>query len=131
MRRLEFHHIALSVRDIERSAAWYERLFGLDKVAEIARPAPMKIYVTPQGQAIDLREDPAVAAEPFTPERAGLDHVAFGCRDLKELEKWHARLEELGIANSGVGESDFGEHLNFRDPDGIALEFFVPRPRPE
>ena len=36
------------------------------------------------------------------------------------------RLGELGVENSGPESSPFGTHLNFRDPDGIAMEFFLP-----
>ncbi len=64
------HHIALSVHDIDKSADWYTRLFDLTLVAEVEDPAPMKIFMTPQGQAIDLRQDPAVA--PRRSLRSGL-----------------------------------------------------------
>jgi catechol 2,3-dioxygenase-like lactoylglutathione lyase family enzyme len=124
---VEIHHVALSVRDIDRSAAWYERLFELEKVAELDEPAPMRIYMTPRGQAIDLRQDPRAGTEPFTQERTGLDHVGFVCGDRVELEKWQARLDEFGVESSGIVESPFGWHVNFRDPDEIALEFFLPR----
>ena len=36
------------------------------------------------------------------------------------------RLAELGVESSGLETSPFGTHLNFRDPDGIAMEFFLP-----
>lgn len=129
MPRVQIHHVALSVSDVSRSAPWYERLFELQKVAELETPAPMLIYMTPDGQAIDLRQDPDVATEGFTQTRVGLDHVAFGCADRPELETWRARLDELGVQNSGIEESPFGSHLNFRDPDEIPLEFFLPKTR--
>jgi glyoxylase I family protein len=120
------HHIALSVHDIDKSADWYARLFDLTLVAEIDDPAPMKIFMTPQGQAIDLRQDPAVSSGPFTQEHVGLDHVGFVCADRDELDSWHRRLRDHGVEESGIAASPFGWHLNFRDPDGIPLEFFLP-----
>jgi catechol-2,3-dioxygenase len=126
---VRIQHVALSVSDIKRSAPWYERLFELQKVAEMADPAPLYIYMTPEGQAIDLREDPGVVRQPFTQERVGLDHLAFVCQDRPELESWLARLNELGAENSGIVETQFGSHVNFRDPDYIALEFYLPKPR--
>jgi glyoxylase I family protein len=126
MPTLRIQHVALSVTDMSRSAPWYERLFELQLVAELDKPAPMKIYMTPEGQAIDLRQDPAVSAERFTQTRAGLDHVGFVCADRAELEKWQAKLDEHGVVHSAIEESPFGYHLNFRDPDDIALEFFLP-----
>lgn len=127
--QVRIQHVALSVTDLGRSGPWYERLFELRKVADMADPAPLQIYMTPEGQAIDLRQDPGVVREPFTQERVGLDHMAFVCEDLPELERWQARLNEFGVENSGIVQTQFGSHLNFRDPDNIALEFYWPQSR--
>jgi catechol 2,3-dioxygenase-like lactoylglutathione lyase family enzyme len=120
-------HIALSVHDIDKSADWYARLFELTLVAEFEDPAPMKIFFTPTGQAIDVRQDPDVSDEPFTQTRVGLDHVGFVCTTRSELDGWLDRLRRHGVLESGIQESRFGWHLNFRDPDNIPLEFFLPR----
>lgn len=123
---MHIQHVALSVTDISRSGPWYESLFGFAKVAEFTEPAPMTVYMTPDGQALDLRQDPDVIHEPFTEKRPGLDHLAFVCADEAELDEWAARLTDRGIESSGPVTSPFGRHLNFRDPDGIPLEFFLP-----
>ena len=120
-------HVALSVRDIDKSADWYARLFDLTLVAEFDEPAPMKVFMTPTGQAIDLRQDPDVADEAFTQTRVGLDHVGFVCASRGELDGWLDRLRAHAVTESGIEESPFGWHLNFRDPDEIPLEFFLPR----
>jgi catechol 2,3-dioxygenase-like lactoylglutathione lyase family enzyme len=120
-------HIALSVHDIDKSADWYARLFDLTLAAEFDEPAPMKIFFTPTGQAIDLRQDPDVSDEAFTQTRVGLDHVGFVCASRDELDGWLDRLRDQAVVESGIQESPFGWHLNFRDPDNIALEFFLPR----
>jgi catechol 2,3-dioxygenase-like lactoylglutathione lyase family enzyme len=120
-------HIALSVHDIDKSTDWYVRLFDLTLVAEFDEPAPMKVLFTPTGQAIDLRQDPDVADAGFTQTRVGLDHVGFVCASRPELDGWLDRLREHGVVESGIQESPFGWHLNFRDPDDIPLEFFLPR----
>ena len=44
-----------------------------------------------------------------------------------KLDEWLALIVDRGIENSGLEESPFGTHLSFRDPDGIALEFFLPK----
>ena len=64
--------------------------------------------------------------EPFSEYRVGLDHLAFGCADRSELEKWARRLEELGIEHGGIIDAHYGSGVSFRDPDNIALEFFAP-----
>ncbi len=62
----------------------------------------------------------------FNPRRPGPDHVAFACGDRAELERWQDRLEELGIEHGGIVDAHYGSGLSFKDPDGIALEFFRP-----
>ena len=52
--------------------------------------------------------------------------MAFGCADRAELEKWVRRLEELDIEHGEIKDAPYGSGLSFRDPDGIALEFFAP-----
>jgi glyoxylase I family protein len=120
------HHVGLSVHDIAKSTDWYVRMFDLTVVAEFEEPAPMKVLMTPDGQAIDLRQDPAVDAADFTQVHVGLDHIGFVCRSREELDTWQRKLQDEGIMESGVIESPFGWHVNFRDPDNIPLEFFLP-----
>lgn len=72
------------------------------------------------------RHGAAAPREDFSELRVGLDHVAFGCADRAELERWQQRLEELGITHGGIVDAPYGSGLSFRDPDGIALEFFAP-----
>ena len=62
----------------------------------------------------------------FDEFRPGLDHVSFGCADRAELEAWQTQLDGLGIVNGGIVDAPYGSGLSFRDPDGIALEFFAP-----
>jgi hypothetical protein len=38
------------------------------------------------------------------------------------------RLDEHGVTNSGIIEDEGGMHLNAKDPDNIALEFFCMPP---
>jgi hypothetical protein len=46
--------------------------------------------------------------------------------DRAELEKWACRLDELGVEHGDIKDASYGSGLSFRDPDGIALEFFAP-----
>jgi hypothetical protein len=36
------------------------------------------------------------------------------------------RLDELGIERGEIEDAHYGSDVSFRDPDGIALEFFAP-----
>ncbi len=40
------------------------------------------------------------------------------------LDRWLARLDELGIPHSGITEEEPWDILVFRDPDNIQLGFF-------
>jgi len=66
------------------------------------------------------------ASDFFDARRTGLGHAAFACRDRDELKAWAARLDELGIEHGGIKDARYGSGVSFRDPDGIALEFFAP-----
>ena len=74
-------------------------------------------------QQIGLVEHHPSAAS-FDPRNVGLDHVAFAVASGQEMEAWATRLEEHGVASSGVIETPFGAMLHFTDPDGIALALF-------
>ena len=53
----------------------------------------------------------------------------LGFRKLIELFSWLFRVVEwnaLGIEHGGIVDAPYGSGLSFRDPDGIALEFFAP-----
>ena len=54
-----------------------------------------------------------------------LVHVGFALSGSAELEQWRDRLDELGIAHGGIKKAGYGSGLSFRDPDNIALEFFI------
>jgi glyoxylase I family protein len=64
--------------------------------------------------------------DPFSEFRTGLDHLEFLVARQADLHEWAERLDELGIAHSGVKELPYTRNamLTFRDPDNIQLEFF-------
>jgi len=121
-------HVTLTVRDLGRSVPWYQMLFGAEPVVDPATvPFRRVVWLVNDQTVIGLHEFPELADTLlFNERRLGLDHLAFGCRDRADLERWQARLEELGIAHGGIVDADYGSALPFRDPDNIALEFFAP-----
>jgi catechol 2,3-dioxygenase-like lactoylglutathione lyase family enzyme len=118
-------HIAITVTDLDRSVAWYSRLFGSDPLI-VTRAATFAWAAWPE---FGLHQHDAPLDDVgFSELRPGLDHVAFKCADQDELQAWRQRLVELGIEHSAVLHEFYGSGLAFRDPDGIALEFFSPPP---
>ena len=122
-------HVALTVRDLAVSVPWYEDLFDTDPVIDEATDPDLHhtVFLIGNGTLIGLHQHgtPAPAGR-FSEFRVGLDHVSFGCVDRAELEKWAVRLDELGIERGAIKDASYGSGVSFRDPDGIALEFFAP-----
>lgn len=44
----------------------------------------------------------------------------------EELQEWERRFDAAGVTYTPIRDMEFGFHLNFRDPDGIALELSAP-----
>ncbi len=123
-------HAAITVTDLDRSTRWYAALLGTDPVLDEDEEAGgfhHTVFALDGGQLFGLHTHPATTAgDRFDEHRAGLDHVAFQCRDVGELQRWRDRLDELGISHGGIKKAHYGIGLSFRDPDNIALEFFAP-----
>jgi glyoxylase I family protein len=122
-------HVAVTVSDLPRSKAWYTNLLGSEPVLdedEESGDFHHTVFALGGGQLFGLHTHPEPIDEAFDARRPGLDHVSFTCRDRAELATWAARLDELGIAHGGIKDASYGSGVSFRDPDGIALEFFAP-----
>ena len=122
-------HIALTVRDLSISVPWYAELFEAEPVIDEPTEPAMHhtVFMVGNNTLIGLHQHAKqVRKDAFSEYRIGLDHVAFGCADRAELEKWSRRLDEIGVAHGGIKDAAYGSGLSFRDPDGIALEFFAP-----
>lgn len=122
-------HAAVTVTDLARSTQWYSALIGSDPVLdedEAKGTYHHAVWALPGGQLFGIHTHQAAGSAPFDESSAGLDHLAFSCAARGELEQWATRLDALGIAHSEIDDQHYGSGLSFRDPDGIALEFFAP-----
>jgi glyoxylase I family protein len=124
-------HLDLSVSDVDASASWYERVLGLRRLKRVELPTRTMIVLFHQasGLIIGLNQHQGAPDEPFDERRAGLDHVGFAVENREDLDGWQARLAELGVAHSPVGDTESGSALVFRDPDQIQLEMWWTKPR--
>jgi catechol-2,3-dioxygenase len=123
------NHVAVTVRDIEISGPWYRNLLDADPILDERTDAGFRhqVWMLDGGTVFGIHQhDRAAPDEKFDELRVGLDHVGFGCANRAELDNWVRRLGELGIQHGGIVEAPYGSGLSFRDPDGIALEFFAP-----
>jgi glyoxylase I family protein len=122
------HHIALTVRDADRSAQWYGDLLGMQVVLRGDDDSVrFRVLAHPDsGWVIGVRQYPGREEGAFDEFRTGLDHFAFGVSSRAELESWEQRLRAAGIAFTPIADSPIGPVIVFRDPDNIQLEFFLP-----
>jgi len=120
----------LTVRDPVRSAAWYSELLGMrtryDFAAADGRMRYICLVEPRSGLVLCLVGHATNPGEAFSEFRTGLDHLEFLVPHRDHLHQWVERLDELGIAHSGVKEPPYTRNamLTFRDPDNIQLEFF-------
>ena len=122
-------HVAVTVRDLAVSVPWYQQLFDSEPVLDEDTTPDMHhtVFLLDNGTLFGVHQHGTPAPDgSFSEFNVGLDHIAFGCADRAELEKWGQRLDELGYARSEIKDAAYGSGLSFRDPDGIALEFFAP-----
>jgi catechol 2,3-dioxygenase-like lactoylglutathione lyase family enzyme len=120
-------HIALTVRDLDASTAWYNRVFDAEPIFEMNfDDFDRRVYQLPNGQVLGITRHKTGDPGRFDPTVVGLDHVGFVCAGLDELQAWETRLAERGVHTGGVQHTAHGTILSFSDPDGNAFDFFLP-----
>lgn len=126
------HHLALTVRDVDASAAWYERVLGFVRSGERNEDAGQRrrIFLSHDGigSTLALSEHRSSRSNRFDELRVGLDHISFLVHDHADLERWHQHLRGCGVDCSPPTPSRGVEGalvMVFRDPDNIQLELFA------
>jgi glyoxylase I family protein len=126
------HHFSPTVSDVEASAAWYIKVFGMQRL-EVTFPhhgdeqgGYAVLLADPQsGLFIGLHRHEAHIDGTFDERRSGLDHLAWGVAERSDLDTWTSWLDSIGVPHSGVidkAEPIPYSTVVFRDPDNIQLE---------
>jgi len=117
-------HVAFSVTDLDVSQRFYTELFGFVVVMDIGYG---RVCMHPSsGFTLALIKHPEAHAGAFTELNTGLDHLGLAAGSREELEEWQRRFDAYGVTYTPIRDMEMGYHLNFRDPDGIALELSAP-----
>jgi glyoxylase I family protein len=140
MARGNITHIALTVSDLERSAAFYDKVFefiGFKRVevteaTQQAMKTRLKAWVGP-GYSISIRPSKGEFARRLHDRNApGFNHMAFSAEDRSDVEKLYELLKQLGAtvldapAEYPYAPGYFAVY--FADPDGVKFEFaYVPK----
>jgi catechol 2,3-dioxygenase-like lactoylglutathione lyase family enzyme len=101
-------HVVLRVPDLEKSAAFYRRFFGMESARD---RAPERLWFTAARTRLGIEK--AAAGEMPHIERFGIRVAAF---DRKAV------VRKLGAIGVDVLPSSGERSLSFRDADGIAVE---------
>jgi catechol 2,3-dioxygenase-like lactoylglutathione lyase family enzyme len=120
-------HVSLTVTDLNVSARFYTEVLGFTVVLDFGYGLACIHRTT--GFTLSLIRHPDGTGTRFTHRQTGLDHLGLTARTRAELLRWEQRLRELDVEFTPVRDSELGHHLNFRDPDGIALELYTPNDR--
>lgn len=124
-----YHHLGLTVSDVDRSEAWYADTFGLVRafVEQHDNTSGYAVVMTRPGTTffigLDHHED--ADRQPFAAQRTGLDHLALAVTSAAEVEEWAAHFDRLGVAHDPVLITEDPMPLalvQVRDPDGIPIE---------
>ncbi len=117
-------HVSFTVTDLDRSQTFYTEVLGFVLVLDVGYG---RILMHPgTGFTLSLMKHDGAHGGAFTELTTGLDHLGLTAASRDELLEWQARFDDLGVTYTPVRDMEFGYHLNFRDPDDIALELSAP-----
>ena len=92
------HHLSLTVRDVESSTAWYERVLGLTRAFahadDVQGWTKVQLIHPASGMRLSFTQHKANRGDAFSELRTGMDHLAFRVADRAELEAWAAHLAD-------------------------------------
>jgi catechol 2,3-dioxygenase-like lactoylglutathione lyase family enzyme len=126
-------HVELTVRDVDRSAAWYQHVLGMQfLIAYSQHPTAgvsaraVQVFHPGTGLVIGLiQHEQSAADDVFSEFRVGLDHLSFAVESRAELQTWAEHLDASGVEHSPINDQPHASVLVLRDPDNIQLELFV------
>ena len=121
-------HIAMAVKDLDRSSRFYGHVFG---AVEVYRSAAFVQLQTPGSHDVIVLE----TGKPHVGKSGGIAHFGFRLADPGDIEDAIRTVEAAGgtIASHGnfVPDQDPGEpYLFARDPDGYVVEIWYEAPTP-
>ena len=117
-------HVAFTVTDLDVSQRFYTEVLDFVPVMDVGYG---RICMHPDtGFTLGLVKHEDAHGGSFTELCTGLDHLGLTASSRRELEEWERRFDKHGVVYTPIRDMEMGHHLNFRDPDGIALELNVP-----
>ena len=135
MARGNISHISLTASDLERSAAFYNKIFELIGFKRVEVPEStqqamktrLKAWVGP-GYSISIRPSKGeFAHRPHDRDAPGFNHLAFTAADRTDVDRMLDLLNEIGARVLDLpAEYPYAPGyyaIYFTDPDGLKFEF--------
>lgn len=126
-------HMALTVRDLDASAAWYQRVFGwtvLRRFSAEEAGSPRVLLLDPETFfVVGLCQPEDGAGGHFDHRTTGLDHFAFGVKDDDELARVRPSRGGRGLTVTRPGGTRAGEVRLLRRPGRHPVRAVAKRPR--
>ena len=116
-------HIALSVKDIDATADFYEKAFGLKRSPKSEGPTAYRVYMSDGEINLALLQYKGETGSGLknAGEFVGIHHFGFQCDDIEKQQK---QIEAAGgkfFFDLGDPDDDDFER-KFRDPNGIIFD---------
>ncbi len=115
--RARLNHVALTVSDRERSAAFYGEHFGLTQ--RLHEDEHLFIVGSPDGSLLALSEGAVAVDLPRT------NHFGFQVVDPDEVRRARERLREAGVTETEWQDDGNFARVQVTDPDGYRVELFA------
>lgn len=122
LQHLTFNHMALSVKDVNKSAAFYSEVLGLQEITNRTQIPGIRWFSMGEGRELHLI---SIINEPVTINKAV--HLALTSDNfdiiLKRLEEHHVTYSDWpGVEGKVNIRTDGVKQIFFQDPDGYWLE---------
>ena len=114
---MPLNHVALTVSDRDRSAAFYAEHFGL--TARVHEDEHLLILGSSEGSLLALSEGQAPAPLPRT------NHFGFQVADADEVRSARERLSAAGVVEAEWQDDHGFVRVQVFDPDGYRVELFA------
>ena len=135
LRIIGMDHIYLSVTDLARSEAFYDKVMDALGFRKGDKPIAGERHAHYFNPLLQITIRPARSPERADPYRAGLHHLCLQAADERGVEETRRRLLALGVASTEPAKypeynPDYYATF-FEDPDGIRFEVVARTPHRE
>jgi catechol 2,3-dioxygenase-like lactoylglutathione lyase family enzyme len=121
-------HLDISVSDLQRSGEFWGAFLKDLGYREFAKSATGWSWTNDESTVFLLQAEPEYLQPPYHRKRVGLNHLAFGVSDPKDVDAFAARLKERNIpllyGGPRSGRTTYA--VFFEDPDRIKIEVVAP-----